>query len=134
MTYPDTPPSPGSPARPRARRRGIGAAATLGLVLFGALLLAGVVGAGGALALFLTLASDLPAPTALEHIQLPEQSVVYDRTGKIELARFGEFNREVLDFADIPPVLVDATTAVEDRTFWENAGFDTIGIVAAGID
>ena len=59
---------------------------------------------------------------------------MYDRTGKIELARFGEFNRDVVTFDQIPPVLVDATTAVEDGSFWDNAGFDTIGIVAAGID
>ena len=70
----------------------------------------------------------------LEEIQLPEQSVIYDRTGKVELARFGEFNRDVVTFDQIPPVLVDATTAVEDGSFWDNAGFDTIGIVAAGID
>ena len=59
---------------------------------------------------------------------------MYDRTGKVELARFGEFNRDVVTFDQIPPVLVDATTAVEDGSFWDNAGFDTIGIVAAGID
>ncbi len=96
--------------------------------------LAGVVGAGAALAGFVRLSAGLPDPSQLEHIELPEQSIVYDRTGKIELARFGEFNREVVTFDEIPPVLVDATTAVEDRTFWENAGFDTIGILAAGID
>ncbi len=31
-------------------------------------------------------------------------------------------------------MLVDATTAVEDRTFWENAGFDPVGILSAGLD
>ena len=31
-------------------------------------------------------------------------------------------------------MLVDATTAVEDRTFWENSGFDPVGIASAGID
>ena len=39
-----------------------------------------------------------------------------------------------MTFNEIPPVLVDATTAVEDGSFWDNAGFDTIGIIAAGID
>jgi membrane peptidoglycan carboxypeptidase len=118
----------------RRQRRGIGTAATMGLVLFGILVLAGFVGAGVALAGYLTLSRDLPDPSLLEQIELPQQSVVYDRTGKIELARFGEFNREVVDYDQIPPVLIDATTAVEDRTFWENAGFDPIGIVSAGLD
>ncbi len=106
----------------------------MGLVLFGVLVLGGLVGAGVTLATYASISKDLPNPTKLEEIQLPEQSVVYDRTGKVELARFGEFNREVLTFDEIPPVLIDATTAVEDGSFWDNAGFDTIGIVAAGID
>ena len=106
----------------------------MGLVLFGVLVVGGFVGAGVALATYASVSSGLPDPTALEKIQLPEQSVVYDRTGKVELARFGEFNREVVTFDEIPPVLVDATTAVEDGSFWDNAGFDTVGIVAAGID
>jgi peptidoglycan glycosyltransferase len=106
----------------------------MGLVLFGAFVVAGIVGAGAALATYASITKGLPDPTALEQIELPEQSVVYDRTGKIVLARFGEFNRQVVTFDEIPPVLMDATTAVEDGSFWNNAGFDTVGIVAAGID
>jgi membrane peptidoglycan carboxypeptidase len=124
----DIPPSP-----PRTRR-GIGAAASMGLVLFAILALAGLAGAGVAVATYARLASDLPAPTELEQIELPQQSVVYDRTGTVELARFGDFNRQVVTFDEIPPVLIDATTAVEDRTFWENAGFDPVGIISAGLD
>ncbi len=94
----------------------------------------GLAGAGVALATYVRLAGDLPDPTQLEQIELPQQSVVYDRTGTVELARFGDFNRQVVTFDQIPPVLIDATTAVEDRTFWENAGFDPVGIISAGLD
>ena len=31
--------------------------------------------------------------------------------------------------SEIPPILLDATTAIEDKTFWENAGFDPVAIV-----
>ena len=51
--------------------------------------------------------------------------------GKVELARFGESRRELVTFEQIPPILLDATTAVEDKTFWENAGFDPVAIVSA---
>ncbi|HEU0244420.1 MAG TPA: transglycosylase domain-containing protein, partial [Candidatus Limnocylindrales bacterium] len=121
---------------PRAsrRRKGIGGAARMGLVLFTALLVLGIVGAGVAIAGFTQLSNGLPDPKMLEKIQLPEQSVIWDREHKVELARFGEFNRDVVAFKDIPPVLVDATTAIEDSSFWDNAGFDPVGIVAAGID
>ena len=78
---------------------------------------------------------DLPDPkTMLENIDLSQETAVYDRTGKVELARFAVERRQVIDFADIPPVVVDATTAIEDKSFWENAGFDPLGIVSAGID
>ena len=50
MTTPS--PAPARPGRPRARRRGIGPAATMGLVLFGVLVVGGVVGAGVALATY----------------------------------------------------------------------------------
>src|SRR5690348_15030347 len=107
------PPAASRSARPR-QRRGIGVAATMGLLLFAAIALLGATGAVIAVTTFQRLSTGLPDPTALEKIQQPEQSVVYDRTGKVELARFGQFNRDVVTFDQIPPVLVDATTAVED--------------------
>ncbi len=126
-------PSAAAPRNPR-HRQGMGAAARMGLVLFAALLVLGIVGAGVAVAGFASLSRSLPSPAMLEEIVLPEQSIVWDRAHEVELARFGEFNREVVTFDEIPPVLVDATTAIEDASFWENAGFDPIGIAAAGVD
>jgi membrane peptidoglycan carboxypeptidase len=120
--------------RVRRRRRGIGAAATMGLLLLGAMVLLGAAGSVAAVVRFGGLVDDLPSPSLLEQIELPEQSVILDRTGTVQLATFGEFNREVVTFDEIPPVLVDATTAVEDKTFWDNSGFDPLGIVAAGFD
>ena len=49
------------------------------------------------------------------------------------MARFGDTRREVVTFDEIPKILLDATTAVEDKTFWENAGFDPVAIVSAGL-
>src|SRR4029077_845936 len=72
-------------------------------------------------------------PSTLTDYVLPEETVVYDRTGKVELARFGEAKREVVTFDQIPKVLLDATTAVEDKTFWDNAGFDPVAILSAGL-
>jgi peptidoglycan glycosyltransferase len=112
----------------------MGAAAAMALLLFLALALLGAAGSVFAVAMFAGMTRDLPSPSILEQIVLPEQSVIYDRTGTVELARFGEFNREVVAFDQIPPVLVDATTAVEDKTFWDNSGFDPLAIVAAGLD
>ncbi len=116
-----------------------GAAATLAialpLFLFASLAAVGVVGFGGAVAAYSFFADGLEEPKeVLDNLTFTQQTVVVDRTAEVELARLGEQKREVVTFDQLPPELVDATTAVEDFTFWENAGFDPFAIVKAGID
>ena len=80
-------------------------------------------------------ANGLPDPkSALGTINFEQQTIVYDRTEKVELARLGSLRREIVTFDQIPPEMLDATTAVEDQHFWTNAGFDPAGIVSAGFD
>ena len=81
-----------------------------------------------------SLASNLPPASDLTAITPVEESIIYDRTGKTELARFGDERREVVTYEEIPPILLDATTAIEDKTFWDNAGFDPLAIISAGLD
>jgi peptidoglycan glycosyltransferase len=69
----------------------------------------------------------------LDTSTLSQQSIITDRNG-VELARFGGEKREVVPFQDIPPIVVDAQVAIEDKTFWDNAGFDPLAIISAGID
>jgi membrane peptidoglycan carboxypeptidase len=105
----------------------------IALIVFLFLAGLGAIAALGTVGVYSALASGLPDPKTLETYALPEETVVYDRTGKVELARFGDFKREIVQFQDIPKVLIDATTAVEDKTFWQNAGFDPVAILSAGI-
>ncbi|HEX6869231.1 MAG TPA: transglycosylase domain-containing protein [Candidatus Limnocylindrales bacterium] len=80
-------------------------------------------------------AQGLPDPVeALTNIPFEQQTVIYDRTGKIELARLGDLKRELVTFEQIPGEMLDATTAIEDKDFWVNAGFDPAGMVSAGLD
>ena len=77
----------------------------------------------------------LPDPKdALTGLTFEQQTVIRDRTGKVELARLGALKREVVAFDDIPLEMIDATTSIEDKDFWANAGFDPVGIVSAGLD
>ena len=39
-----------------------------------------------------------------------------------------------MTFDQIPAEMLDATTAIEDKDFWTNPGFDPVGIVARGLD
>ncbi len=116
---------------PRGGRSTLGYVAVIVFIFLAGL---GVIGAIAAVAAYDYLSDDLPPTALLTEYQLPEETVLYDRTGTTELARFGEFKREIVTFAEIPPILLDATTAIEDKTFWDNAGFDPVGIVAAGLD
>ena len=123
----------------RRRPRGSGAAkyvaVAIPLILFTLIALVGVAGATTVVAGYSFLSKDLPDPKkALEAIEYDQQTAVWDRTGKILLARLGSDRRELVTFDEIPPELVDATTAIEDKTFWENAGFDPAGFVSAAID
>ena len=124
-----------------AARRGRGggaarrAALAIPLLLFSSFLVLGGVGFAGTVSAYAYYSNGLPDPkTELEGIQFEQPSVIYDRTGTIELARFGELRREILTFDQIPPEMIDATTAIEDKDFWTNPGFDIGAIVSAGLD
>jgi membrane peptidoglycan carboxypeptidase len=112
-----------------------GAAIALPLFLFGTLALLAIVGFGSVVAAYSFYSQGLPDPLPqLNNITFSQETVVYDRTGTIELARFGAIKRTVIPYSQMPPALVDATTSVEDKTFWQNAGFDPIGIISAAVD
>jgi membrane peptidoglycan carboxypeptidase len=100
--------------------------------IFGVLIGGTVLGAGaGALFAYNYFATGLPDPHLLDEVPLPQSSLVYDRTGTVLLARFECQNRESVRFDEIPEVIVDATVASEDQTFWTNSGVDVQAIARA---
>ncbi|MBA2380554.1 MAG: penicillin-binding protein [Chloroflexi bacterium] len=110
------------------------AAGWIALAIWAMLALLAILGTVGVVAAFSRFTKDLDPPaTVLNNIGFSEQSRILDRNGK-ELARFGGEKREVVAFADIPPVIIDAQTAIEDKTFWDNAGFDPLAIISAAVD
>ncbi|MEA2548259.1 MAG: hypothetical protein QOE42_857, partial [Chloroflexota bacterium] len=61
----------------------------------------------GVVAAFSRYTAGLKPPTdALKDLSFTQQSVITDRNG-VELARFGGEKRDVVAFADIPPIVVD---------------------------
>ncbi|MGZ6339238.1 MAG: transglycosylase domain-containing protein [Candidatus Limnocylindrales bacterium] len=105
------------------------------LFLLGTLVGLGLIGMVAAVAGFSYYSQGLPDPKQqLENLTFKQETAVLDRTGKVQLARFGLELRKVVTYGELPPVVIDATTSVEDHTFWDNAGFDPVGIVKAGLD
>ena len=101
--------------------------------LLGILVIGGTVGLLGvaAVATVGALSTDLPDPSRLKELTFSQPTIVYDRTGDVELARFQREQRRVITFDEVPRLILDATTAAEDRTFWENEGYDPAAILQA---
>ncbi|MEK7860907.1 MAG: biosynthetic peptidoglycan transglycosylase, partial [Chloroflexota bacterium] len=85
----------------------------------------------GGLAAFAFFAADLPTPQDLAKDPLAQSTKVYDRTGTTLLYQFEVERREIVTLGDVPQVLIDATIATEDKTFWTNPGVDVLGIARA---
>jgi membrane peptidoglycan carboxypeptidase len=124
-----------------AARRGRGGGAgrrvalAIPVVLFSSFLLLGSVGFVTAVSAYAYYSRDLKDPTeAFSNLSFDEPTLVFDRSGETQLASFGDLNRRLVNFADIPPELIDATTAIEDKDFWTNPGFDVGGFLSATID
>jgi membrane peptidoglycan carboxypeptidase len=134
----DHPPTPLTARRHAIRRRAgpspLGGRSILLRIGIAALLVALVMAAIGTVAVVATvqgLSADLPDPSTFEQLAFDQPTVVYDRTGKIELGRFQHEQRRVLAFKDVPKLVIDATTTAEDRSFWQNDGYDPAAIVSA---
>ncbi|WP_062383262.1 penicillin-binding protein [Demequina iriomotensis] len=70
-------------------------------------------------------------PQELAAVSLPQQSNIYDRTGKNLLATFYEQNRVVVPLEDISPWLQNAVVSIEDKRFWLHHGVDGEGLLRA---
>jgi membrane peptidoglycan carboxypeptidase len=124
---------------PARRPRGSSAARrtiiAIPFLVFALFLSAGLIGFLGVVAAYTYYSQGLPDPKVLlTALAFDQQTTVVDRTGTIELARLGERKRKVVTFADIPAEAIDATTAIEDKDFWSNPGFDVGGFVSATVD
>ncbi|MFL5777803.1 MAG: transglycosylase domain-containing protein [Chloroflexota bacterium] len=80
------------------------------------------------------MSRDLPDPAKLESLTFPQPTIVYDRTGKVALASFQREQRSVVQYDQVPKLILDATTTAEDRTFWQNGGYDLPAIVSAVVE
>ncbi|HFQ92872.1 MAG TPA: PBP1A family penicillin-binding protein, partial [Anaerolineae bacterium] len=81
-----------------------------------------------------SIASGLPDVSELEaKVSQFETAVIYDRNGSelYALADPDTGNRTRVSLAQISPAVISATIATEDARFYENPGFDPIGISRA---
>src|SRR5256885_2373304 len=78
----------------------------------------------------------LPSIQGLDSAAFAGDTIIYDSTGKIVLADVGNHgdHRLAVKLKDVAPTVVQATIAIEDKSFYSNPGFDLAGIVRATFD
>src|SRR5216684_4630219 len=79
--------------------------------------------------------AQLPLLNGMANHTLFQSTRIYDRKGRLlyELydPRYGR--RTYVNYTDISPLLVNATVAAEDHTFWNNSGVDLQGTLRAAL-
>ena len=90
-----------------------------------------IVGAVALLAgLVLIYGNDLPDYKKLATYAPPVATRLYASDGSL-LIEYAEERRVFIDYADMPPQLVNAFIAAEDQNFWTHPGIDVQGIIRA---
>ena len=88
--------------------------------------------AGGAYAYY---RSQLPLLNGIAQHSLFQTTRIYDRNGKLLYELYdnqeGKGRRTYVNYQDISPLLIKATIAAEDHTFWNNTGVDYLSIIRA---
>jgi penicillin-binding protein 1A len=70
------------------------------------------------------------APIA--NVKATDNSLVYDRHGK-KIGEYFDAYQVYVPFKELPKSLVNAIVAIEDRNFWQHAGYDPKGMLRAAI-
>lgn len=65
--------------------------------------------------------------------ELEERTILFDKGG-VEMGRIGLVNRFHVRLAEIPPVMIGALLATEDRSFYKNPGYDWRGTLRAMVN
>lgn len=101
----------------------------LGFVVLGGLLTLVSIG-GLAYSAYASIAASLkPRLEALENRQLFQSSRIYDRNGELLYEFFDTGKRTKVRLDEISPLLIQATIAIEDKTFYTNPGIDLFGML-----
>lgn len=76
-------------------------------------------------------AISLPSPNRLLATDQPLTTEFYDREGKLLYRLYEGKNRTLVNLADLPAFLKQATIAIEDKNFYHHPGIDLLAIARA---
>lgn len=73
-------------------------------------------------------AKDAVDASSEDTFRFNETTVIYDKNGKVISSLSEDRNTVYLSYDEIPQNVINAFVAIEDRSFWTNAGIDVKGI------
>ncbi|MDD2487387.1 MAG: transglycosylase domain-containing protein [Candidatus Gracilibacteria bacterium] len=82
--------------------------------------------------IWLVYAHDLPSIKRVGEDILPESVMIYDKKGNELYNLYGKEKRTYVDIGKISTTMKDAIVSTEDKTFYQNKGFDFKGLIRAG--
>lgn len=82
---------------------------------------------------FVIFAKDLPSPTRLTERDSSLSTKIYDRNDKLLYDIYGDKNRALVKWNELPKYVKDATIAIEDKDFYKHKGFSIVGIARASV-
>lgn len=77
---------------------------------------------------FVLFAKDLPSPNKLSARDSSLSTKIFDRNDKLLYDIYGEKNRALVNWNDIPTYVKQATISIEDKDFYKHKGFSILGI------
>jgi len=100
------------------------------LLLAGGAMLGGIGTAAGIIGAYYFVEPGLPKAETIRDIPLQIPLRIFSRDGYL-ISEIGERRRILIEFDDLPPHVVQAFIAAEDRRFFEHPGIDYQGILRA---
>jgi len=73
-------------------------------------------------------AKDLPSPNKLTERDSSLSTKIYDREGKLLFDIYGDKNRALVNWNEIPEYVKQSTIAIEDKNFYKHQGFSIVGL------
>ena len=82
---------------------------------------------------YLYLAPGLPPAAELRQVEFQIPLRIYSTEGSL-IGEFGEQRRSPVDYAELPPLFVQAVLSAEDERFFEHRGVDIAGLIRASLE
>lgn len=80
-----------------------------------------------------TVIRSLPNPRLIGKMNYPVSTKLFDRTGRLLYEIYREQNRTPVKLADLPPYVVQATIATEDKDFYRHNGVSLFGGIVRAV-